>query len=221
MTIADTILNYLFSLRPSGTVKEGVMVINPFSEETTRATARLFYKKFYNDKRPRTALIGINPGRFGGAITGVPFTDPVALREYCGIDNDLGNTRELSSRFVYELIGNMGGADKFYRRYFFGTMYPLALVKENKNYNYYDSCEIIDHLMKDIILNLETQVSFGLNRDKAICLGKKNFELLTLINRKYKFFKSIEWVEHPRYIQQYKLKHANEYILKYKALLGE
>ncbi len=36
----------------------------------------------------RYLILGINPGRFGGGITGIPFTDPIRLQNICGIEND-------------------------------------------------------------------------------------------------------------------------------------
>ena len=49
----------------------------------------------------RHLLLGINPGRFGGGVTGIPFTDPIRLQNVCGIENNFEKKQELSSVFIY------------------------------------------------------------------------------------------------------------------------
>lgn len=220
-TFSDLILPYLFEELPQSlNRKDGVSLINPFHDPETRNTTAAFYKKYYNDTKPRVAIIGINPGRYGGAVTGVPFTDPVALSDYCGIANPFPRKRELSSRFVYEMILKLGGPVRFYSGFYFATMFPLALIKDEKNYNYYDSADLYKSLRKSIIHNLKKQLSFGLIHERAIVLGKKNHDFLSEINQEHKLFERTEWIEHPRYIQQYKLKQVDTYIEKYKRVLG-
>lgn len=220
MSFSEKVLAHLYSLTSPGNIPDQVQAINPFNNPKSRQACEAFYNKFYSDNKKRVALIGINPGRFGGAITGVPFTDPVALEDHCGIKNDFEKRRELSSRFVYDMIAAANGPKAFYSKYFFATMYPLALIKEGKNFNYYDSKPVFEYLKPDIIENLQAQAEFGLNPEFAVCLGKKNFEILSGINETEKLFKKIAWIEHPRYIQQYKSKSASDYITKYLKLLS-
>jgi len=48
--------------------------MNPFREfEQTLVVADEFYHKYYNDYNSRLLILGINPGRFGGGLTGIPF----------------------------------------------------------------------------------------------------------------------------------------------------
>ena len=77
-----------------------------------------FYEKYYNDNNERYAFFGINPGRFGGGVTGIPFTDPIRLEKICGIPNDFEKKQELSSVFIYDMIDAFGGAAKFYKRFY-------------------------------------------------------------------------------------------------------
>ena len=74
----------------------------------------------------------------GGLVpesTGIPFTDPVRLRDICGIENDFQNKPELSSDFIYRLIDVMGGPRHFYKHYYIGAVSPLGFVKNGKNFN--------------------------------------------------------------------------------------
>jgi len=49
--------------------------MNPFRENPEALiVSGKFYKKYYNDNNPRFLILGINPGRFGAGVTGIPFT---------------------------------------------------------------------------------------------------------------------------------------------------
>jgi len=220
VTFADKAIKYFTGLKNYCKEIENVQIINPYKSQEVRRIVREFFKKFFNDDNERIFIIGINPGRFGGGLTGITFTDPVALRESCGIKNNLGNRRELSSRFFYTLIDFYGGTEKFYSRFFLTALFPFALICNGKNYNYYDSKSLAENLRNDIYLNIKKQISFGARNDLAIVLGKKNAEYFSQLNNKHNFFKKIIVLEHPRYIMQYKLKHQSTYLTKYLSSLN-
>ena len=106
--------------------------MNPYQDPETWKLASRFYEKFYCDKKPRAFLFGINPGRHGAGVTGIPFTDPIRLAGECGIANHWKKKGELSSEFIYAMIGAYGGVDAFYGRYFFTAMSPLGFVREGR-----------------------------------------------------------------------------------------
>src|SRR5210317_691197 len=118
MTISSQINKFNNNLRLSVKLPESVDVMNPFSIKETARLAFLFYEKFYNDDKPRKLILGINPGRLGAGVTGIPFTDPIKLQEDCGIENDFKKVGEPSAGFVYDLIKDYGGTDLFYSDYF-------------------------------------------------------------------------------------------------------
>jgi hypothetical protein len=175
----------------------------------------MFFSKYYKDNKERLFVIGINPGRFGGGLTGISFTDPVALRENCGIENNFGFRKELSSEFIYRVADKYGGAKKFFSDVFLSAAYPFAITRGGKNYNYYDDILLNNKLKDEIIFNLEQQVKFGARNDCAIILGKKNADRIKSINDENNFFHRFIVLEHPRYIMQYKRKKLNYYINKY------
>ncbi len=76
-----------------------VEVMNPFKDQATFNLCEKFYKKYYSDDNPRYLILGINPGRFGGGVTGIPFTDPVRLQNTCGIENDFQKKTRAEFRF--------------------------------------------------------------------------------------------------------------------------
>lgn len=215
MSFSFKATKYFCNLKIPSSDYPGVNFINPYSDDDVRYVVKQFYSKFYKDNKERLFVIGINPGRFGGGLTGLAFTDPVALREYCGIENNLGNKKELSSKFIYSVIDKFGGAEKFFSKVFLTALYPLAIIRDRKNYNYYEDRKLAEHVRGEILQNIKSQISFGTRRDYVIVLGKKNTEYFLPINEEYKFFDKIITLEHPRYIMQYKLKQKNFYINKY------
>ena len=210
-----------------GALPPGIEAQNPFREPAVQALAQRFADKFYADNqpyqvRPRVALLGINPGRLGMGRTGVAFTDPVALREVCGIANDLPRGRpELSTQFVYRVVAALGGPAEFYRHFFLSSIYPLVLLHQGLNYNYYDSPALIKTLWPDLQRSLRQQVAdFGLRRDVAVSLGKRNGEFLTKLNKELQLFDKIVVLDHPRYLMQYRRRDLEANVANYVKTLG-
>ena len=218
-TFADKAIKYYTNLKTPTSLPPQIDVANPYKSEVVCTVVKKFFKKYFNDNNSRIFIIGINPGRFGGGLTGISFTDPVALREICGIENNLGAQRELSSKFIYRFLNEMEGPEKFYKNYFISAMFPLALLKGGKNHNYYDSVSLYKSLKPCIVDTLTKQIGFGACRKLAVSLGKKNFDYLQEINDEYGFFQEVRFVEHPRYIMQYKLKLIDLYLDKYRNVL--
>src|SRR6476659_8427252 len=103
MTFADRILHFLFHLHLPFKPPKDVMVLDVHQNKDVQDACTKFYEKYYNDNHQRHILLGINPGRFGGGVTGIPFTDPVRLQNVCGIENDWPKKQELSSVFMYDM----------------------------------------------------------------------------------------------------------------------
>ena len=161
-------------------------------------------------------MLGINPGRFGGGVTGIPFTDPIRLEKECGIKNDFIKKQELSSVFIYEMINAYGGAEKFYHNYYISAISPLGFVKDGKNLNYYDDKILKQRIEPFVIDCINKQLSWGIIRDVCFCIGEgENLKYLQQLNNKYQWFKEIKPVSHPRFIMQYKLKQKQTYIQQY------
>lgn len=215
MSFADKAIKYFIGLKSPALNFNKTELLNPYSSPEVKEIVRKYFRKFYDDDNERIFIIGINPGRFGGGLTGISFTDPVALRELCGIENNLGNQKELSSKFIFSVANKFGGVEKFFSKVFLTALYPFALIKEEKNYNYYDDKLLAEYLKPEIVKNINSQIKFGARRDTAILLGKKNAEYFNSINEEYKFFREIIVLEHPRYIMQYKLKQLDNYVRKY------
>jgi hypothetical protein len=216
MTFGKQILKFFDALQFPFELKNEVEVMNPFSESSTIAACKQFYNKYYNDNRRRRMIIGINPGRFGGGVTGIPFTDPIRLANECNIPNNWPKKQELSSLFIYQMITAYGGPELFYQNFYITSVSPLGFIRYGKNLNYYDDKTLETEIKDFVIDGMNKQLQFGIHRDIAFCLGDgKNFKYLNRINDENKFFKKIIPLSHPRFIMQYKLKKKEEYISYY------
>jgi hypothetical protein len=214
--VSTKITNFLFNLQFPVKLPAGVEVMNPFADAETARVIKIFYNKYYNDNNPRYCIIGINPGRFGGGITGVPFTDPIRLEKECAIDNHWPRKQELSSVFIYDMINAFGGPEAFYSKLYFTSISPLGFTKAGKNLNYYDDKVLAERIIPFSVDCLRKQIEWGLSTSVALCLGEGvNFKFLSKLNNEYKLFEKIVPLSHPRFIMQYKLKTKDAYIDKY------
>ncbi len=220
MTFADRTLSFYQQLDIREKLPEDIEVMNPYSREQTRRACKIFYGKFFSDNHTRRLILGINPGRFGAGVTGIPFTDPIRLETSCGIPNPFEKKPELSSLFVYALIENMGGPGPFYRHYYIGAVSPLGFVKNGKNFNYYDDRKLEHALKPFIVKSLVRQVALGTGTEKCFCFGNgKNFTYLQRLNAELKLFGEIVPLPHPRWVMQYRRKQLQSYLDEIRNLL--
>ncbi len=215
LTFADRASGYFFSIDSPKNLTLKISTINPFEKDEVKKIVNVFFKRYFEDNNCRVIILGINPGRFGGGVTGIPFTDPVALEKYCGIGNSFAKKTELSSKFIYNLINTFGGVQKFYSKFFISALYPLALIKDGRNYNYYDDNETYTFLKPRITDSLRKQISLGVSQKHAVCLGRKNYKYLKEISEENNLFENISVLDHPRFIMQYRNKFINKYIDEY------
>lgn len=222
-TVAKGILDFYASLEIPHKLPKGVETLYPFSDKNVWNINEEFYHKYYNDTNTRTFLIGINPGRLGAGITGIPFTDPIRLFNVLRINNDFDKKAELSSKFIFDIIEAIGGPETFFGNFYFTSVSPIGFTKNAVNLNYYDEKELENSLKKYIISNLNKQLkAFPSNKNVAFCLGKgKNYKYLVKLNNENGFFKKIVPLPHPRWVMQYRLKRKEEFILEYQQQLSE
>jgi hypothetical protein len=216
VTWADQLYNFYAHLKPPTPLPNGVEWLHPQQNQEVLNVVRAFCDRYFNDNNQRTLMLGINPGRFGAGVTGVNFTAPRQLKEFCGIDHNFKMQSELSAEFIYDVINTYGGPEKFYSEYFIGSVCPLGFVRNGKNINYYDDPVLLRFVEPFIIETLEQQLRFGVNRKKLVCIGgEKNYKYLSRLNQQMEWFESIECVPHPRFIMQYKRPQKQQFIHQY------
>ncbi len=227
-TFADKIISFNKKVEFNGTLPDGISIMNPFKEgKQPLIISSAFYKKYYDDHEKRYLILGINPGRFGAGVTGVPFTDTKRLLNECGFQFEGKSTHEPSATFVYEVINAFGGAQKFYKKFYIQSICPLGFTATNDkgkevNYNYYDSKELTEAVFDFMIDNIRKQIKLGIRTDVCFCFGTgKNEKFIRKLNDEYHFFKKIIGLEHPRFIMQYKFNTKQAYVDKYLQAFAE
>jgi len=197
-------------------VPAGIDVMNPYTDVRISRYVHKFLTRYFDDDEPRVLVFGINPGRFGAGITGITFTDPVALADLCGITNDLPRRHELSSIFIYEFIERFGGVRAFYRQFFLTAASPLGFTRDGRNLNYYDDPSLARAVTPFVTRSIERQIALGGRRDHAIVLGRgANMRVMSRLNAEHGFFREIHALDHPRPIMQYRRKQLEHYLRRY------
>ena len=218
-TLAHQLIHFYQQLSPPS-VPPGIGILHPQPNRHVMDIVKQFFEKFYTDNNQRKLMLGINPGRFGAGITGINFTAPRQLKDYCGIDHPWGNTTELSAEFIYEMITQYGGPEKFYSDYFIGAVSPLGFVKNGKNINYYDEKKLQHAITPFITETIQQQIKMGFATDTCICIGgEKNYKFLISLNEQHGLFKKISPLPHPRFIMQYRRKNKQVYLNEWLGLL--
>lgn len=228
--LADRLLQHVLSFSLKGTrLPPGIGVLDPFhgphADEVHRIVT-LFHRKYYSDDRPRTLMLGINPGRLGAGSTGLSFTDTKRCESDLGITVQGLRTHEPSSDFFYRMIRAAGGPEAFYSRVYVHAVCPLGFVKVRYasdgpngtaiNLNYYDDKALEQAVTPFVEHWLRTLVQCGMRTDTVLCIGTgKNAAYFSKLNERLGLFERIIALEHPRYVMQYKARSIDVYIDKY------
>lgn len=209
---SEKVIHFTRQLKPDWELPAGVELLYPYDSPATMESLSAFYDKYYADEFPRIYIFGINPGRFGAGITGVPFTDPIRLESECSISNPFDKKAELSSQFVYQFIHAFGGVALFYRYFYITSLSPLGFTKDGKNYNYYDDKALQQAVTPYILDNIRTQMTFGTTNSVALCLGEgQNYKFFRQINDRHGFFEKILPLPHPRWVMQYRRRQSHQF----------
>ena len=191
---------------------EPYKIINPYSGRNKKLVlqmVQIFYQKYFNDTNKRHLILGSSPARRGSAITGVPFEDASNLQTETGISIANFHVNKAASNFLNEVIDEYGGRHKFYHDFYLNFVCPVGICKTSckgnqVNCNYYENKRVEGILTSFIISVLKTQINFGIDTSVCYCIGSgQNYQELSKINKKWRFFQIIVPLEHPRFITQY------------------
>ncbi len=229
LTLADRLLGHVLSFSLADVrLPPGVRVLDPFNGPHGAEVKRIvtaFHRKYFSDDKPRTLMLGINPGRLGAGSTGLSFTDTKRCESYLGIPVHGLRTHEPSSDFFYRMVRAAGGAEAFYSKVYVHAICPLGFVKHGPNgsainVNYYDD-KALEQAVTPFVENwLRTLVACGMRTDTVLIIGTgKNAAYFSKLNERLGLFDKIIALEHPRYVMQYKVRSMEVYIDKYLAAL--
>lgn len=110
--------------------------------------AHEIYMRHYGDTPKRVIFLGMNPGPFGMAQTGIPFGQISAVRDWLGIEAKIDKPKrehpkrpvlgfdchrsEISGERLWGLFAKrFGTADKFFHEHIVMNYCPLAFVEES------------------------------------------------------------------------------------------
>lgn len=195
---------------------------SPYAEPLQPYIARVdtkyferFVHEYYAVPGQRTLVLGINPGRKGSGLTGVPFTDGRSLAEDCGIENEFRDARELTSQFLYQVVRSAGEVHSFFSHLCLSGIFPACLVADGRNANYYDLIE--GEALRGLVAHsLQIHRDLPDIADRLVVIGQgRHLDLISAANDRHGFFKEITALPHPRYIMQYNRARADDFIRRY------
>jgi len=211
-TFAESMIHFYSGLSLKLKRSKDVQVLNPFIETEVMKACEWYHNKYCKNEGERVFLFGINPGRFGAGVTGIPFTDPVQI-EAIGFKNEWQKRHELSALYIDDMINAYGGRKKFSNDYYISSICPLGFIKNGNNINYYDEKNLILDTEAFIVNKLKAQINAGARTDICFSLGKgQNFKYFQKLNKRKKLFDKIIPLPHPRWVMQYKKKDKEKHI---------
>ena len=124
---------------------EVAAVYNPL--EYARAPYELYLKKYAKNAKRKALLLGMNPGPWGMAQTGIPFGEVAAVRDWLGLEAEVGRPKrehpkrpvegfacqrsEVSGRRLWGWAAEAFGTPKaFFREYIVINYCPLVFMGE-------------------------------------------------------------------------------------------
>lgn len=196
-------------------------IVNPYKQERIIKIVEVFYNKYFDDNHNRYLILGASPARRGTSATGIPFEDEEHIYKLTGESINNFYINKNSSNFLYDVMEDYGGIDKFYSDFFLRFVCPLGIVNINNknnevNVNYYENRKLQSYLNDFIKKSLDELIKIGINREVCYCIGSgENYQYLLKLNEENHYFKRIVALEHPRYIMQYNKDKTAFYMNKY------
>lgn len=170
-----------------------------------------FHKRYVQPNSPKIVICGINPGRNGAGLTGIPFIDFKSLSKM--LPNIAKEESEQSAKFFYSVIQEFG-IENFYQKFHVTNIswYGFSQIDKQKNVNYDNiSTEIAIFLIEKFVEEMEF-----INPDFIIPLSKNVFYELKSLKERNKIKAEIGTrLCHPSWISTYRSNDINLWTNKY------
>lgn len=131
-----------------GGLKFGGTITHVYNPLEYAWAAHELYLRKYGKGRKRVVFLGMNPGPFGMAQTGVPFGEVAAVRDWLGIHAETGKPEnenpnrpitgfacersEVSGRRLWGLFAaRFGAPENFFKEHFVSNYCPLVFCEES------------------------------------------------------------------------------------------
>lgn len=215
-TFGTKVRDFLLGLSLPVPLPDGFEVIDPYRHGEVRRVVTEFTTQYYHGDHQRLSVWGINPGRFGAGLTGLAFTDPEAVRTAAGIATSITGRRELSAEYVWQVVQAYGGPSAFFSDVYLSALCPLGFLRNGTNINFYDDRPFTEALVPTLVEWISTQISAGLRTDVCIVLGTGRLkQVMERYLQPQLPFRTVIFLEHPRYIMQYRRAHVGDYVQRY------
>ena len=170
-----------------------------------REVADAFWSTFYPGDLPREVICGLNPGRLGAGLTGVPFTDFLSLSKLLpGIKR---NDTEASAQFFFQVVQAVG-AEAFFKRFYVTNISAVGFLKAGKNLNYHDLPQGARGVVERNF-NEEMQV---VAPTRVIALGRHAY---ASVKKNLPSGVEVSYLAHPSWIMTYRRSEADAWVRRY------
>ena len=202
-TIAEEYFDFyaIFTEKYSGSLQSrNVKILSYFIDNKDNIIK--FHKKYVEPNSPKIVICGINPGRNGAGLTGIPFIDFESLSKM--IPDIKENDWEPSAKFFFSIIQEFG-IEAFYRNFHVTNIswFGFSRINKPKNVNYFDndiSTEIATCLINKFVEEIEL-----INPDYIIPLSKHVLYELESLKKKCRIRAEIGTrLNHPSWVTTYR-----------------
>lgn len=194
---------------------EGISILSNF--ENNLELIKQFREKYIIPNKPKIVLCGINPGRYGAGLTGIPFIDFNSLA--CLLPNIQENKSEKSASFIFSIIKEIGIIE-FFKTFYLTNLSCLGFTKNNKNYNYdqlnTEAQNVLFAFFCNEMKEIEPSAIIPLSEQVEKDLYKMQFKSLLSYD-----IKILKHLPHPSYITTFKRKYEEDFKIEYNERLSQ
>lgn len=189
--------------------ENGISMLEGYLDQSDIMDA--FCEKFYSNQIPKIVICGINPGRLGAGLTGVPFFDFASLSKI--FPSIQRNDTENTAQFFFKVIEKIG-VERFFKYFYITNVSSVGYSKGKSNFNFN---KLPDNLQSIVFSNFAKEIEL-IKPAKIIALGEAAFNGVESALGKNNY--RLEKLKHPSWIMQYKRDEINFWVQAYADALS-
>lgn len=190
--------------------ENGISMLEGYLDQSDIMDA--FCEKFYSNKIPKIVICGINPGRLGAGLTGVPFFDFASLSKI--FPSILRKDTENTAQFFFKVIEKIG-VERFFNYFYITNVSSVGYSKGKSNFNF---DKLPDNLRSIVFSNFAEEIEL-IKPVKIIALGDAAFNGVESALGKNSY--RLEKLKHPSWIMQYKRNEISFWVQAYADALSK
>jgi len=179
--------------------REDICVLADFLDHQQVMSA--FWHRFYSGDLPRQVICGLNPGRLGAGLTGVPFTDFQTLARW--MPQIERQDTEPSAQFFAKVVDAIG-VESFFQRFYVTNISAVGYVKDGRNLNYHDlPAEALEFVGRRFVEEME-----NVRPLRIIALGRQVERSIKKLLPEV----SVTYLPHPAWVSTYRKSSQQDWI---------